>query len=479
MTDNQQLLADYRQHGSDAAFRELVTRFVGLVYSTALRLVGGDTHQAEDVTQIVFVDLAREARTLSADVRLGGWLHRHTCFVAANALRGERRRQARERQAVEMNALQNHPEADFSHVAPLLDEAINELAEVDRTAILLRFFEQQDFRAVGAALGGTEDAARMRVTRALEKLEEFLKRRGVKTTAASLGVALTANAIQAVPVGLADKIAAAAVLAGTTITTTTAAVMTTLQKTIIGATLVAAVGAGIYEARQASNARAEVQALKEHQAGQIQQLARERDAVLSAATANGDELERLRKNQNELLRLRSEIGLLRRQTNELGKLRPAAKATTVPEAAQADPQIAPRERMPRLARLIARPLLMYAAENQGRFPTNFAEAAPFFQKAAQQAEPFLGDERDLVEATNHFEITFYGSRDTLTDAGSVILLRERLARQRPDGYWERAYVKASGTVSVAVSPDGNFETREKELQTVPTGERPQAIIVRP
>ena len=143
MTDSQDLLAEYRRNGSDAAFRELVARFVDLVYSTALRLVEGDTHRAKDVTQTVFVDLARLARTLPHEVRLGGWLHRHTCFVAANTLRGERRRQARERQAVEMNALQNHSEADFSQVAPLLDEAINELGEADRTAILLRFFENR------------------------------------------------------------------------------------------------------------------------------------------------------------------------------------------------------------------------------------------------------------------------------------------------------------------------------------------------
>ncbi|MEI2725990.1 MAG: sigma-70 family RNA polymerase sigma factor [Verrucomicrobiota bacterium] len=239
MTDNQDLLAEYRRNGSDAAFRELVGRYVDLVYSTAFRLVEGDTHRAEDVTQTVFVDLAHKARTLSPEVRLGGWLHRHTWFVTANTLRGERRRQARERQAVEMNTLQNHSEAEFSQVAPLLDEAINELEEADRTAILLRFFEQQDFRAVGQALGSNEDAARMRVTRALEKLEEFLKRRGVTTSAASLGVVLTANAIQAAPVGLAITISTAAALAGTTIaaaataTTVKAVAMTTLQKTIM------------------------------------------------------------------------------------------------------------------------------------------------------------------------------------------------------------------------------------------------------
>src|SRR6267154_3766969 len=112
MTDSQNLLAEYARTGSDAAFRELVTRYVDLVYSTALRLVEGDTHRAEDVAQTVFVDLARMARTLSNEVMLGGWLHRHTCFVAANTMRGERRRQSRERQAAEMNAQEPQAETD-------------------------------------------------------------------------------------------------------------------------------------------------------------------------------------------------------------------------------------------------------------------------------------------------------------------------------------------------------------------------------
>jgi len=314
MTDNQDLLAEYRRNGSDAAFRELVGRYVDLVYSTAFRLVEGDTHRAEDVTQTVFVDLAHKARTLSPEVRLGGWLHRHTWFVTANTLRGERRRQARERQAVEMNTLQNHSEAEFSQVAPLLDEAINELEEADRTAILLRFFEQQDFRAVGQALGSNEDAARMRVTRALEKLEEFLKRRGVTTSAASLGVVLTANAVQAAPVGLAVTISTAAVLAGTTLAATATATaikhvtMTTLQKSLLAATLAVAVGAGIYEARQASSLRTQVQTLQQQHA---EQLSQERDETARKLAALGAENERLNLNTTELLKLRGEATRLR------------------------------------------------------------------------------------------------------------------------------------------------------------------------
>jgi len=166
------------------------------------------------------------------------------------------------------------------------------------------------------------------VKRALEKLEDFLKRRGVTTSAASLDVVLTTNAVQAAPVGLAVTISTAAALAGTAIaapaTVTKAIAMTMLQKTIIGATFVAAVGTGIYEVIQASRLRNEVHTLQQLRvplAEQIQQLKRERDDALSAATQLTNDLENLRKDKKELLRLRGEVGLLRRQNDELGKLR--------------------------------------------------------------------------------------------------------------------------------------------------------------
>src|SRR5258708_15974259 len=127
MTDSQRLLADFVRNGSEAAFRDLVTRYTDLVYSAAVRLLDGNTTLAQDVTQTVFIDLARMARKLSGEVALGGWLHRHTCFVAATAFRSERRRQSRERQAVEMNALHDHTIGNIAQVAPILDEAINQL----------------------------------------------------------------------------------------------------------------------------------------------------------------------------------------------------------------------------------------------------------------------------------------------------------------------------------------------------------------
>jgi RNA polymerase sigma factor (sigma-70 family) len=114
----------------------------------------------------VFADLARLAGTLSGEVKLGGWLHRRTWHVATSLMRGERRRQHRERQVVESNDFQNPSGGDFERIAPLLDEAINELDDRDRAVIVLRFFEHRDLRAIGEMLGSNEDAAQKRVARA-------------------------------------------------------------------------------------------------------------------------------------------------------------------------------------------------------------------------------------------------------------------------------------------------------------------------
>jgi RNA polymerase sigma factor (sigma-70 family) len=339
MTDSQQLLSEYVRSGSDAAFRELVTRYIDLVYSAALRLVGNDAHRAKDVSQTVFADLARTARTLSPEIMLGGWLHRHACFVASNVMRGERRRQSRERQAVEMSALDNNPEVGFSRIAPMLDQAINELGEADRTAIVLRFFEHRDFRSVGAAIGSNEDAARMRVNRAVEKLQSLLERRGVKTAAGALAVALSTHVVQAAPVGLAAAVSSAADLAGASFSTVTATsatqaiAMTTLLKTLVATVLLAAIGAGIYEHRQAASLRARIEALQEQRLDQLDRL-RDENARLASelAAKETSRVDGLR----ELIRLRNEVRQLRAQFRE----RPTPSAGKDPASSQADVPLA-------------------------------------------------------------------------------------------------------------------------------------------
>ena len=213
MTDHRTLLADYVTHGSEEAFRELVARYIDLVYSTAVRLVNGDTHRAEDVAQTVFADLARLAGTLSQDVMLGGWLHRRTWYAATTLMRSERRRQNRERQAIEMNELQDPPEGQFERIAPLLDEAINQLGARDRAAIVLRFFEHRDLRTIGLALGSNENAAQKRVSRAVEKLRGHFARRGIVASSSVIASIIAAHAVHAAPAGLASAVTTAS-LAG-------------------------------------------------------------------------------------------------------------------------------------------------------------------------------------------------------------------------------------------------------------------------
>jgi RNA polymerase sigma factor (sigma-70 family) len=243
MTDHRTLLADYVANGSEDAFRELVARYVDLVYSTALRLVNGDTHRAEDVTQMVFADLARLAGTLSQEVMLGGWLHRRAFHVATTIMRDERRRLNRERQACEMNALQNDPEGGFEKIAPHLDEAINGLNDRERAAIVLRYFERRDLRAVGAALGSNEDAAQKCISRAVDKLRSHFERRGVVISSALIVSALAGNAVQAAPAGLASTVAAASLAgaagAGTIGFTTTLTKIILMKKTATIITLCA------------------------------------------------------------------------------------------------------------------------------------------------------------------------------------------------------------------------------------------------
>ena len=212
MTDHRTLLAEYAANGSEEAFRELVSRYIDLVYSTAVRLVNGDTHRAEDVAQTVFADLARLAGKISKDVMLGGWLHRRTWHVATTLMRNERRRLNRERQAAEMNTLQDHPEGQFERIAPLLDEAINQLGASDRAAIVLRFFEHRDLHAVGVALGSNEDAAQKRVSRAVEKLRCHFARRGIVASSTVIASVIAAHAVHAAPAGLASAVTTASLV---------------------------------------------------------------------------------------------------------------------------------------------------------------------------------------------------------------------------------------------------------------------------
>ena len=205
--DDIELLRQYAGENSEAAFAALVTRHVNLVYSTALRSVG-NSHSAEEITQAVFIILARKAKSFSRQTILTGWLHQTARLTAANFLRTEIRRRNREQEAFMQSALSETE--TWTQIAPLLDDAISKLGERDRNAILLRYFENKSAREMAAALRVDEPAAQKRVTRAVEKLRAFFAKRGVTLTAAAIAGAVSANSVQAAPVGLAATVTAAA-----------------------------------------------------------------------------------------------------------------------------------------------------------------------------------------------------------------------------------------------------------------------------
>ena len=212
--DDHQLLAEFTRGNSEAAFAALVERHIGLVYSVALRSAG-NAHAAEEITQAVFIILARKAEGLSAKIILSGWLYQTTRLTAANFLRTEIRRQHREQEAY-MQSLLNEPNATetWTRIAPLLDDALDKLGPRDRDAIALRFFENKSFAEVGQATGASEDAAKVRVNRALEKLRKIFTKRGVTLSATLIASAVSANSVQAAPVGLAKTISVVAFTKG-------------------------------------------------------------------------------------------------------------------------------------------------------------------------------------------------------------------------------------------------------------------------
>ena len=258
MTEDAQWLRIYVEEGSEAAFRELVERQVDLVYSTALRLADRNAHLAQDIAQQVFTDLARDAKSVLSRFILGGWLYRHTCFVASKMIRSERRRQAREKAAATMNYQdrQSQEEVLWQQLAPVLDQAISQLNQPDRDAIVLRFFQNKDLRQVGVLTGVSEDTAQKHVSRALEKLRLILRKQGITSTSTALATVLAGYAVSAAPAGLAAGLSSAALasaaVGSTTLTLTVLKLMAmTKVQLAMGALIVAGLGTTVVLEHQA------------------------------------------------------------------------------------------------------------------------------------------------------------------------------------------------------------------------------------
>ena len=195
------LLADFRSTRSEGAFSELVRRYASLVYSVAKRRLSNGS-LAEEVTQVVFTSFAHAAPNLRADAELVGWLHRTTVHVAIDVWRSETRRHTREQHAAVMEPASNESSQIWDEIAPSLDEALNQLRDADRQAVLLRFFERKPMRDVGRILGVSEDAAKMRVSRAIDRLRTHLVARGITCSVVALGTILFERSVEAAPLNL-------------------------------------------------------------------------------------------------------------------------------------------------------------------------------------------------------------------------------------------------------------------------------------
>lgn len=281
MNEDAELLRCYAQTRSESAFAELVRRRVGLVYSVAL-LRTRNVQLAEDATQAVFADLARKAAALSKHPVLAGWLQRSAHYAATDILRAETRRAAREQEAQLMHDISANDQAPetWEKVKPLLHEVLSELGEVDRDAVLLRFFDGRSFAEIGAQLQLTENAARMRVERALDKLQAALARRDIRSTTAVVGAVLAQQGMLAAPAGLAATVTQGALAAGAVAVSSPALALFQLMTTtkmvagLAGVALTIAALGTAYETRRRSSAEATLASATREQAALAEQLTR-------------------------------------------------------------------------------------------------------------------------------------------------------------------------------------------------------------
>lgn len=360
MKDDATLLLGYAHQRSEADFAELVRRHLDLVYGVALRELNGDVHLAQDATQLVFADLARKADRLTGHHLLAGWLFNSTRYAAANLVRGARRRQAREAAAQLMQTM-NAPEPadalDWERVRPVLDEALAELNERDREAVLLRFLQNRDYAVIGARLALSDNAARMCVDRALDKLRAVLARRGVTSTSAALAVALTTQAVVAAPAGLATTVTGAALATGAAATAAVSFMsLTKLQLGLVSAVVLGGGGLVIHQAQANARLREELTVLP----AAAPAAERERQRATNRELFKAEEEARtLSIGEIEWDRLSAEAAALQaRQAENARQARVAAVQAQTRRASEALP-ISELDQVPRAGRFVA-PLYPFA-----------------------------------------------------------------------------------------------------------------------
>lgn len=468
-----ELLRRYAREHAEEAFAELVRRHLNLVYSAAGRQVRS-SQLAQEVAQTVFCDLARNAGKLvdqaaRPSLVLSAWLYQVTRRSAIDVVRRETRRQLREQIATEMNAM-NAPDANWTDIEPLLDEAVSALDAADRAAVLLRYFENKSLREVGQQLGVSDDAAQKRVSRAVERLREFFTKRGVAVGASGLAVVISTHAVQAAPVGLALTISTAAVASGTLLLTSTLTTQTTMNwitaksiSALVAAAVAAGTGTYLVQRHATDQLRTDNQKLATAQ----ETLTKERDDALAAVAASAEELKRREGDKAELMRLRGEVSQLRRQAKDNGELaeqnrqlREAFNALAQKTAPPAnEPEVDPERRfaMERLnqSKQLVLGLLMYAGDNADALPADLNSISNYFGSAASE-----------ILQNHPSELVIQGKLTEITNPSTTLAVRSKSPFMM-NGKRTKVYGFADGHAELKREPEEGFEAWEKERIQVP------------
>jgi RNA polymerase sigma factor (sigma-70 family) len=440
MNADAELLRRYAEESSQDAFTEFVARHIPLVYHAALRQLGGDAHRAHDVTQLVFTELARKAHALSTHPALVSWLHKSTRYAAAKVRRAEQARRKYEQEAV-MHASETAPgeRVPWERIRPAIDDALHELHERDRAAVLLRYFEGRSFAEIGAVLALTENGARMRVERALDKLHGLLARRGLAPTVAILAATLAEQAGAAVPAGLAVTVTGAALSGAAAGAGTFAAVWNFLftSKATLALGSAAAVMATVMVAqtvRAGASARALAELRREHTAlaARVAQL----DANVAAAEKERSDrqvaLERARVAEaahaaqraaadGKKARRDEALRLLLANDPEMRRLRTEANRAAVKADMSVGPLMASREEMGRRADVYVQRKEIQVAELARGIKSDIIVAAPSWDPAETVRELsnklFYTDERLTKQQVTQLQAILLAAKSS--DDGSL------------------------------------------------------------
>ncbi len=462
---DQELLRAFVRERSEDAFRQMVNRHLNLVFATSRRILG-DRRLAEETAQGVFLLLAQKAGEIREGRPLAGWLYHTARHHALNASRAEGRRRQREQTAAAMQTHETAPEPEW--IAAELEGALEELPAEDRDALVLRFLDNRQLREVGVELGISEEAARKRVSRALDKLRGIFGRRGGALSTGLLTTALATQAAVVAPAGLGATIVVSA-LTGLTTASATAIAATHITTTLMNLpnlktaaailATVAATGTTTYlvREREAERLRADHQALINEAHSK---LTAEQHQARESIQLRDEQIDRLKRDIVDLPRLRGEIAALRRQLAELGKAsdrdQEIAVASSEPGTLSAPPEVDPEdfdqaewEQMPVRKmyplRRLGLDLMVHAQENNGWYPTE-SELPGILSSIAKapntKPEEILGA-GDVV-------MLFHGNIEDIParERSGTIIARRSDFTVGPRGSVARAYLHADGSARI-------------------------------